>query len=103
MQNLWRFPYFLFWRETYPQTFPLSSCQHVSTIPEKNPHVNELNEHFVRVCTDKIIDHQYRENGARNIYLNYNKMLNALQINRKIISYRPFHPAIDKTLKIPEK
>ena len=31
-----RSPYLLFWRETYPQTFPLSSCQYLSTIPEKN-------------------------------------------------------------------
>ena len=30
-------------------------------------------------------------------------MLNDLQINKKIIPYRPFHQAIDETLKIPEK
>ena len=30
-------------------------------------------------------------------------MLNALQINKKIIPYRPFHRAIHETLKIPEK
>ena len=32
------------------------------------------NRHFVGVCTEKIMDHQYRENGARNIYSNYNQM-----------------------------
>ena len=64
------------------------------------------NEHFIRACTEKMIDHQYKENGARNIISNYNQMRtmwNALQINKKIIPYRPFHPVIDKTLKIPEK
>ena len=30
-------------------------------------------------------------------------MLNALQINQKIIGYRLFHRAIDETFKIPEK
>ena len=30
-------------------------------------------------------------------------MLNALQINYKIIPYRPFHQAIDETLRIPEQ
>ena len=24
--------------------------------------------HFVRVCTEKTVDHQYRENGVRNIF-----------------------------------
>ena len=33
--GLSKFAYLLFWRETYPQTFPLSSCQYVNTIPEK--------------------------------------------------------------------
>ena len=32
------------------------------------------NRHFIRVCTEKMMDHQYRENGARNIYSNYNQM-----------------------------
>ena len=53
------------------------------------------------------MDHQCKENGARNIYSNYNQMrelmLNTLQINKKVIPYRPFHRAIDKSLKIPEK
>ena len=71
-----RFPYLLFWRETYPQTCSLSSCQYVSTITEnKTACYRPLkNRHFVRVCTEKMMDHQYRENGARNIYSNYNQM-----------------------------
>ena len=32
------------------------------------------NRHFVRVCTEKMMDYQYWENGARNIYSNYNQM-----------------------------
>ena len=32
------------------------------------------NRHFLGVCKEKMIDYQYRENGARNIYSNYNKM-----------------------------
>ena len=43
--------------------------------------------HFIRVCTERMMDYQYGENGARNIYSNYNQMraymLNALQINQK--------------------
>ena len=45
--------------------FSLSFCQYVSTIPEKQ---------LKRVCTERMMDHQYRENGARNIYSNYNQM-----------------------------
>ena len=26
------------------------------------------NRHFVGVCTEKMMDHQYGENGARNIF-----------------------------------
>ena len=29
---------------------------------------------FVRVRTEKMMDHQYRENGPRNKYSNYNQM-----------------------------
>ena len=29
---------------------------------------------YVRVCTEKMMDHQYRENGARNVYSNHNQM-----------------------------
>ena len=32
------------------------------------------NRHFVGVCLAKMMDHQYEENGARNIYSNYNQM-----------------------------
>ena len=32
------------------------------------------NRHFVGVCTEEIMDHQHRENGARNIYSSYNQM-----------------------------
>ena len=56
-----------------PQTFALSSCQYVRTVPEKNACYRPLrNRHFVRVCTEKMMDYQYRENGGRNIYSNYN-------------------------------
>ena len=30
--------------------------------------------HFVRVFTEKTMGHQYRDNGARNMYSNYNQM-----------------------------
>ena len=32
------------------------------------------NRHFVRVCTENMMDHQYRENGSRNIFSDYNQM-----------------------------
>ena len=32
------------------------------------------NRHFVRACTEKMMDLQYKENGARNIYSNYNQV-----------------------------
>ena len=32
------------------------------------------NRHCVRVCMEKMMDYQYRENSARNIYSNYNQM-----------------------------
>ena len=49
--------------------FPLSSCQYVSTIPEKTAFYRPFkNGHFVRVSTEKMMDHQYRENGARSIF-----------------------------------
>ena len=32
------------------------------------------NRQFVKVCTEKIIDYQFRENGARNIYSDCNQM-----------------------------
>ena len=41
----------------------------------------QKNEHFVSVCTEKMMDHQYWKSGTRNIYSNY--MLDVLQINKK--------------------
>ena len=52
------------------------------------------------------MDHQYGENGARNIYSNYNQMRAYVECSpnqSKIIPLRPFHRAIEETLKIPEK
>ena len=53
------------------------------------------------------MDHQYGEKGARNIYSDYDQMRAYAECfpsqPKKIIPYRPFHRAIDKTLKIPEK
>ena len=56
--------------------FPLSSCQYVRTIPEKKPACYRpfKNGHFERVRAEKMMDHQYRENGARNIYSNHNQV-----------------------------
>ena len=82
-----RFPYLLFWRETYPQTFPpefLSICEYNSW---KKPACYRplKNRHFVRVCTEKMIDHIGKT--AREIYIQtiirWELMLNVLQINQK--------------------
>ena len=52
------------------------------------------------------MDHQYKENDARNIYSNYNQMRAYVECSpnqsKKIIPYQPFHQAIDETLRIPE-
>ena len=32
------------------------------------------NGHFVRACTEKMMDHQYKKNDARNKNSNYNQM-----------------------------
>ena len=54
---------------------PLSSCQYVSTIPEKTACYRPFkNGHFVRACMEKMMHNQYKENGVRNIYSNYNQM-----------------------------
>ena len=53
------------------------------------------------------MDYQYWENGAKNIYSNYNQMrvyVEALQIiqsinPKKIVPFRPFHRTSDETLK----
>ena len=65
------------------------------------------NGHFARVCKEKIMDHQYKENGARSIYSNYNQMRACDECSpnqsKNLYLIGPFHRAIDETLKIPEK
>ena len=73
--QLRRFPYLLLWRETYPQIFPWVLVNMFVQFLKKTACYRPLkNRHFVRVCMEKVMDHQYRENGARNIYSNYNQM-----------------------------
>ena len=49
------------------------------------------------------MDHQYRENGPRNIYLNYNQMRAYVKCSpNQSKTYRRFHRAIDETLISPE-
>ena len=47
------------------------------------------------------MDHQYRENGARNMYSNYNQMRAYVECSpnksKKFTPYRPFHRANDET------
>ena len=67
----------------------------MSTIPGKKaacyrPYFQ--NGHFVRACGEKMMDHQYMENGARNIYSNHNPMRAYVECS-----------AIDESFKIPEK
>ena len=79
--------------------FPLSFCQYVSTIPEKTSCYRPFkNGPFVRVCTEKMMDHQYRENGARNMYSNYNQM-RALQINDKNYTLSTFPSSNRRTFE----
>ena len=90
--------------------FSLSSCQYVRTVPKKETTCYRpfKNRHFIRVCKEKIMDHQYRKT-VRETYIQTiirrELMLNAPQINKKILPYQPFHQAIDETideiLKIP--
>ena len=47
------------------------------------------------------MDYQYRENGARNIYSNYNQIRAYVECSQNQ-NYRPFHRTIDETLRIPE-
>ena len=56
---------------------------------------------------EKMMDHQYRENSAGNIYSNYNQMrayveCSLIKAIQKNLPYQPFHRAIDETLRIPE-
>ena len=95
-------------KNIYSNSFPLSSCQYVSAIPEKTACYRPFkNGHFVRVCAEKTMDHQYKENGARNIYSIYNQIRAYVECSpnqsKNIIPYLPLHPAIDETLKILEK
>ena len=52
------------------------------------------------------MDRQYRENGARNIYPNYNQMRAYAECSpnqsKKIMPFRLFRRAIDEILRIPE-
>ena len=51
------------------------------------------------------MDHQYGENGGKNIYSNYNQMrayVECFPNQPKNVPYRLFHRAIDETLKIPK-
>ena len=67
LNYLRRFPYLLFWREIYPQTF----CPEFLSICEYNSwkktacHRPLKNQHF---------DRKYMENDTRNIYSNYNRI-----------------------------
>ena len=61
------------------------------------------NGHFVRVCKEKMMDHQAKWETYIKTVIRWELTLNTLQINQKIISYRPFHRVIDETLKILEK
>ena len=52
------------------------------------------------------MDHQYRENGARNVYSNHNQMrayaeCSPNQSKKLYLIDLSFHRAIDETLKIP--
>ena len=50
--------------------------------------------------------HQYKKNGARNMYSDYNQMRANVECSpnqsTKILLCQSFHRAIDETLKIPE-
>ena len=50
----------------------LSMCEYSLKKPWMLPTFQ--NGHFIRVCTERMLDHQYGENGATNIYSNYNEM-----------------------------
>ena len=52
------------------------------------------NGHFERACTEKMLDHQYKENDAKKTYIQTiirrELMLNALQINKKYYALSTF-------------
>ena len=73
--SLRRLPYWLFWRQTYLQTFSSEFLSIWVQFPEKTACYRPFkNGNFVRVSTEKMMDRQYKENGARNMYSNYNQM-----------------------------
>ena len=97
-QNFWnggrvllllrRFPYLLFWRETYPQTFSsefLLICEYNSWKKKPVSYRPFKSGRFVRVCTENMMDNQYGET-AQETYIQtisrWELMLNALQINQ---------------------
>ena len=88
----------------FPPEF-LSICEYNSW---KKPacHRPFKNQHFVGVCTEKMLDRQYRENGVRNTYSNCYQIRAYVECSphqsKKVLPYRPFHWAIDETLRIPE-
>ena len=60
----------------------------------------------MRVCTEIMVDHQYGENGKRNMYSNYNQMKVYIKYSpnqSKKYTLSPFYRAIDETLKSLEK
>ena len=77
-------PLFAIFTRNKFSTFPLSSCQYVSTIPEKIACYRLFkNGHFVKVSRKKMMDHQYKENGARKKYSNYNQTFQVSRILRE--------------------
>ena len=100
-------PYLLFWRETILRLFPWVLVWVYNSWKKNYMLPTFQNGHFVRVCTEKMMDHKYEESDARNIYSNYNQMRAYVECSpnqsKTIIPYRPFHRAIDETLKVPEK
>ena len=57
------------------------------------------NGHFVRVCTEKMRDHQYRKNGARNTYSNYNQMRAYVKCSPNQFENIPYRPFIEQSTK----
>ena len=70
------FHLFAIWTETHPQTFPWVLVNRSAQFTKKKLEWYRpfRNRQFVRVCTKKMIDHQYRENRSKNINPNYDQM-----------------------------
>ena len=62
------------------------------------------NEHFVRAGMEKMMDHQCKENGARNIYSNYNQMRACVECspNQKNYTLSTFPSSNRRNFKDPE-